>query len=205
MHAHSQPLAMQLDVHTWQFAFQTPQDWGRKSWLPCLSNPIVELRPLSRGEQKHFDSTGDAELVVDAVQIVLHRVFAYFEFTSDSAIAEAFDEPANYLFFPFGEQLRTMGIHKPGRGRTLQGFQKQFNLIVADPEPPFVHSLHTFGKHFQRLIATKQSASSPAKSFNDQVALGGIEHHDRSSVRNDGLQLFQNFKTLARGALQTFA
>jgi hypothetical protein len=51
------------------------------------------------GIDHNFDTAGDSQLVEDAVQIILDRVFGEFQFPSDLNVGETFGKAKNYLFF----------------------------------------------------------------------------------------------------------
>ena len=58
------------------------------------------------GVEDEFDAGGDAEFFEDAEEIFLDGVLAEVEFAGNLAIAEAFGDEGDDLFFARGEQVR---------------------------------------------------------------------------------------------------
>src|SRR6266849_50682 len=87
-------------------------------WRPplrLLSLLDGRLLPLPRDVQNQFDSTGNAELVVDAEEVVAHRVLRDAKPLSDSLVRQALRHQIGDLVFAYAEQL-----HSGRRGRAYR-------------------------------------------------------------------------------------
>jgi hypothetical protein len=66
--------------------------------------------------ENQFHSIGNAQLIVDAKQIVAYRVFTEAELTGNVPVGKTLSHKADHLRFSFSQQVESLSAYYPGGG-----------------------------------------------------------------------------------------
>jgi len=127
------------------------------------------------GVENEFDASGDTEFLEDPKKIFLDRVLAEVKFTRDLAIAKAFGDESNDLFFPRSEQRLAARVKHAQRGHFGDEIDQVSELLGVGPDLARGDAKKTFAEEPKIGVGDGENATcSRTKSADDEFAVAGI-------------------------------
>src|SRR5581483_5893235 len=128
-------------------------------------------------EQK-FNAVRNPQLVENSKQMVLNGVLTEPEPVCDFAIGQPLGHPTYNFLFAFRKQAHPSSTRLFHRGSGRNGVENQGDLLIIDPDPPFVYLANALAQRLRRFSTIKNSASSCLKRFNHGFGPRRLQQYD---------------------------
>jgi hypothetical protein len=115
--------------------------------------------PVSEGIQDQFDSIGDAQLVIGAQQGFLDGVFLDAELLGNLAIADAFGNQIDDLFFARGQHTLSLGIDDTCGGCGAERVDNIPDLLGIGPVLTMKDDSNTAAKNAEPRTSRREATS----------------------------------------------
>lgn len=139
----------------------------RESW-PGVGETLG-LLPLPQEVQHELNAARNAQLIVNAEEVIAHRVLTDAELDADFPARESFGEQRSDIIFALGEQGPSRVVNRAEGAGLYKRFEQIMELVTVGPDLTLVNRLDALAKCLKRLTATKDAMSSRTKRVYDQI------------------------------------
>jgi hypothetical protein len=146
------------------------------------------------GVESEFEAVGDAKLVENIVEVILHGLFGDEKLFANFLVAETLSDELNDFLFTVGEQR--LFAAWTGLGRLRESFHDFRSHAVIEPDFAGMDTLNTFDEKIGCGLLENNAASAEAHGANDITIVFGSGENNYASRKLVKINFFQYGETV---------
>src|SRR5208282_1107348 len=149
------------------------------------------------GQIEQLGATRNSQLVKNAEQIILDRVWAELESCSDFAIGHTPGHVLDDLAFAHGEEFDSLVIGSADHRRVGESLKSMIEIDATRPYLTFMNVPNALAEALDSLLLGKNSPCAGAKALQNILGFGGVQQDDAPDLGPERTHLPQHLGTVS--------